>query len=258
MTDSLTSPKPSSRTTLKDLFAFLLFPRQGVERLAASGKPAWLMPMLVLTALTLLQVTVSGYMRAHAAAQGQSALPAAAQWWTPEMQAKYMLGFQSSQEKAFVYILPAVGALTGLWLSWIILSGLFHLTSTLFGGRGSMGSAQNVVAWAGLPFALRDLLRVIFMVITRHAIVSTGLSGFVTGTTSGALFLAQMLAAVDLFFIWRALLLILGFRVVDNLPARKAVAGVLIVLLLALLVQAGLGTLIANLTGKMMISSPLL
>ena len=66
-----------------------------------------------------------------------------------------------------------------------------------------MRSALNVVAWAGLVFALRDVLRVIFMLIAGHAIASPGLSAF-----SGNLFVSKLLANVDLFLAWHIFLLV--------------------------------------------------
>lgn len=243
-----TSFAPARRFEFKSLFAFLLHPHQGVERLAGGEKSAWMMPMLVLSILFLLRTIVSGYLQAHAAALGQPSLPADWQYWTPVMQNNYMQAIQATQGPVFVYIIPAVTGLVRLWLGWFIVGGLLHLASTLLGGRGSMRSVLNLVAWACLPFALRDLLRVVFMLIAQHPIASPGLSGF-----AGVLFLSKMLASVDVFFIWFAILLGLGLCVTDSLPAGKAAAGVAIVLLLVLLVQGGLGTLGATLGGMMII-----
>lgn len=223
--------------------------------MAGQEKPSWLTPMLVLSVMLLLRVLVTGFLRARAAAMGEVTLPPDWEWWTPDMQNNYMQAIQATQGPAFLYIIPSITGLAGLWLGWSILSGLFHLASTLLGGRGKMASALNVVAWASLPFALRDLLRVVFMLIAGHPIASAGLSGFVTGTEGGALFLANLLEQVDLFLVWRAVLLILGFKRLDGLPAGKAAAAVLVVLSLALAAQAGLGALGANL-GGMMITRP--
>lgn len=102
-----------------------------------------------------------------------------------------------------------------------------------------MQSALNVVAWASLPFAVRDLLRIVFMLSARHAIVSPGLSGF----SSGSAFVSQLLTRADIFLIWNVILLIIGFAIADGLSRGKAVTGVLVVILLVLLAQAGLGAL---------------
>jgi len=244
-------PTPNTRRfDLKQILAFLIHPRQGVERLAVEQKPAWLVPMLVLSILLLLRTIVSGYLQARASAMGQAALPADWQWWTPDMQNNYMQAIQATQGPVFVYIIPGVTGLAKLWLGWLIVGGLLHLASTLLGGRGSMISVLNLAAWASLPFALRDLLRVVFMLIAQHPIGSPGLSGF-----GGGLFLSKVLASVDVFLVWFAILLVMGLRETDTLPGGRATAGVVIVLILVLLVQGGLGTLSANL-GGMMITRP--
>jgi hypothetical protein len=123
---------------------------------------------------------------------------------------------------------------------------MLHLVSTLLGGRGRMTSALNVVAFASLPFAVRDLLRVLYSLIAGHGVVSPGLSGF-----ASAAFLSQLLGNLDLFLIWHAILLVFGIRAVDTLPLKKAAIGVVLLLLVILLVQSGLGALTANLGGMM-------
>ena len=249
MTDSTSADAPR-RFDLKQVFAFLIHPRQGVERLAAEEKPSWLTPMVVSSVTLLLYIVVSGFLRGRAAALGQVQLPADWMYWTPDMQNNYMQATQATQGPVFLYVIPAVAGLVRIWLSWLIVGGLLHLLSTLFGGRGKMSSALNVVAWAGLAYAVRDLLRVIFMLIAGHAIVNSGLSAF-----AAAPFLNHLLANLDVFFIWYAILMGMGLSATDNLPRGKAAVGVAIVLLLMLLGQAGLGTLTSNFSG-MIISRP--
>jgi hypothetical protein len=251
MTDTSIPISPNAqRFNFKRLFALLFHPGQGMTLLAAEEKPAWLMPMLVVSILLLVRTIVSGYFQAHAAALGQVSLPADWQYWSPDMQNNYMQAQQATQGPAFVYVIPATLGLLKFWLGWLIVAGLSHLSSTLFGGRGKMGSALNVVAWACLPFAIRDILRVIFMLIVKHPIASPGLSGLVSVP-----FLSKLLSSVDIFFLWFAILLVLGIRKADNLTAGKAAAGVAIVLVVVLLAQAGLATLTSKL-GGMIITRP--
>ena len=228
----------------------MIHPRQGVQRLAVEEKPTWQMPMLLVNLLFLLRTIVTGFLQMRVSNLGQAALPADWQWWTPDMQSNYMQAIQATQGPVFLYIIPAVTGLARIWLGWLILGGLLHLASTLLGGRGSMRSVLSLTGWAMLPFALRDLLRIVYMLIVQHPIASPGLSGF-----GGLLFLSKVLAGVDLFIIWFAILLGMGLRVMDNLPVGKAIAVVVIVLLLVLLVQGGLGTLSTSL-GGMMITRP--
>jgi hypothetical protein len=238
-------PKPSSRFNFARILEVLLQPQRAFAEIAGESTSTWLTPMLALSISAFLSVLVSGYLTSRAAMMGEMTLPRDWQYWTPDMQSNYMQAQQSMQGTVFVYVIPLVLGLIGLWLGWLILSGLLHLGSTLLGGRGSMQSALNIVGWGSLPFMLRDLLRVIFMLLAGHAIVSPGLSGF----SGSVAFITQILSRVDVFFIWSIVLLIIGFGAADGLPRNKAIIGVAVVLLLMLLMQSGLGMLSAKMSG---------
>jgi hypothetical protein len=222
-----------------------LRPRREFQEMASESRATWMTPMLLLSMTAILVVVVAGYLKSRAAMMGEIPLPPDWQFWTPEMQNNYMQAQQATQGPVFNYVMPMVGSLTGLWVGWLLLAGLLHFGSTLLGGRGSMQGALNIVAWASLPFAVRNILRVIFMLATGHAIVSPGLSGFLP--TPG--FLAQLMTRLDIFLVWQVILLIIGFALTDGLPRAKAVTGVLVVVLLVLFAQAGLGSLTASFGG---------
>ena len=170
--------KPVRRFDLSRLLSLFTRPAAVFREMTSEARATWLTPMLVLTVTAILVVVVAGYLKTQAAMMGEIELPQDWQYWSPDMQQNYMQAQQATQGATFMYIIPLVGALTTLWLGWVLVAGLLHLGSTLLGGRGSMQSALNVVAWASLPFALRDILRVIFMLATKHAISSPALSGF--------------------------------------------------------------------------------
>ena len=246
MTDITLETKSVRRFDLSRLLSLITRPRAVFSEMTSEARATWLTPMLVLTVTAILVVVVAGYLKTQAAMMGEIELPPDWQYWSPDMQQNYMQAQQATQGATFMYIIPLVGALTTLWLGWILVAGLLHLGSTLLGGRGSMQSALNVVAWASLPFALRDLLRVVYMLVTKHSIASAGLSGF----AASAGFLSQLLAHVDLFWIWYLVLLVIGFAIADGLPRNKAFVGVIVVLLLVLAAQAGLGSLTSSLGGQ--------
>jgi hypothetical protein len=246
MTDIPLEKQPARRFDFPRLLSVLIRPRRVFSELASEARPSWLTPILVLTVTALLLVLVSGYIKTRAAMMGEVTVPPDWQWWTPEMQNNYMQAQQATQGKTFVYIIPLVGAWTGLWLGWVLIAGLLHLGSTLLGGRGSMQGALNVAAWASLPFAIRDVFRVVYMLAAGHAIASPGLSGFATS----AGFLPQLLSRLDLFVIWYVILLMIGIAIFDGLSRGKAVVDVLVIILLVLLAQAGLATLVSNMGGQ--------
>jgi hypothetical protein len=242
MTDITIDKQPARSSDFTRLLSVLRRPGDSFTELVREARSSWLTPMLVLSLTTTLVVIVSGYLRTQAATVGDLPLPPDWQYWSPEAQNDFMQAQQATQGTTFVYILPLVGALSAVWVGWVLVAGLLHLGSTLLGGRGSMQNALNVVAWASLPFALRDILRMIFMLAAGHAIVSPGLSGFVPNPG----FLSQVLARVDLFWLWHVILLVIGLSIADGLPRNKAIVGVAAVLLLVLAAQAGAGSLISN------------
>lgn len=251
MTEITTNPPPKKRFDFSKVMALFLHPRQVFEAIAAGNRPTWHTPILVLSVTALLFVLVGGYFDARAAQMGVSTLPPDFEYWTPDMQQDYYSAQQAMSGPTFLYVIPMFGVLITLWLGWLVLGGLMHLASTLLGGRGSMSGALHIAAWASLPFALRDLLRVVFMLVTQRSIVSPGLSGF----AADAGFLSQLLSHVDVFLIWQVLLLMMGFFLADNLSKNKAIFGVLIVLILILLAWSGLGMLGSGL-GATAIQSP--
>jgi hypothetical protein len=245
MAESNIEAPPVRRLDFSNIAGVLLRPGRGLEPVAKAERPLWNLPMLVLSVTTVLAIVASGYFRARAAMMGTGSLPQDFQYWSPEMQQNYYQAQQAMQGPVFLYVIPLVGALVSLWLGWLILGGLLHLASTLLGGRGSMGSALNVAGYAMLPFAVRDVLRIIFMLISQHAITSPGLSGF----TTNAGFWAQLLSHADVFLLWQMLLLIMGMQAADDLRRDRAVIAVAGVVLVMVLVQSGLGSLSMSLGG---------
>jgi hypothetical protein len=243
--EDVISSSPVRRFDLPRVFAILIRPRTAIAEIVSQARATWSTPMLVLTATTILAVMVAGYLKTRAAMMGEVQLPPDWQWLTPEMQENFMRAQQAQQGPAFMYAIPLVGALTNLWLGWLVFAGLLHLGSTLLGGRGSMQGALNLVAWASIPFAVRDILRVVFMLVKGQTIVSSGLSGFAASTG----FVAQLLARLDIFMVWYFILLVIGIALADGLPRGNAVAAVFAVVLIALLAQAGLGALTSNVSG---------
>lgn len=237
--------KPPKNLQFSRILEVLFQPKRTLGVIAEDASASWGMPMLALSISAALSVIVSGYLNARAAMLGEMPLPRDWEWWTPDMQNNYMQAQQSMQGPVFTYIIPLVGALLGLWLGWLILGGLLHLGSTVFGGRGSMQSALTMTAWASLPFLVRDVLRIIFMLIAGHSIQSPGLSGFIENSP----FIAQVLSRVDLFFLWCLFLLVVGFGISDSLTRPKAFANVLIVSLLLLAIQAGIGAALSSASG---------
>lgn len=227
-------------------------PRRIFQKISTSPKAIWLTPLLVISILSLANVLIAGRLKNQAAMSGEISYPPDFQYYTPEQQAQYMQAIQSTQGPVFVYVLPAIASLLGVWVGWLILGGILHLITTLLGGRGSTIISMNIVAWGSLPLALRALVQIIYMLATHKLISSPGLSGFSpTGDSGWLLFVGHLLKLIDLYVIWQIALLIIGVRISTALNPIKSTFGVLLAIIIILLLQSGLAygsSLLSNLS----------
>ena len=236
--------------------AIFFTPRRIFQKISSLHVTLWLTPLLILSTLVLINVFVSGRLKSQAAMSGEITYPPDFQYYTPEQQAQYMQAIQSTQGPVFVYVLPAIAALLGVWAGWLILGGILHLVTTLFGGRGSMAVSMNIVAWGSLPFALRALIQIIFMLATKKLISNPGLSGFSpAGDSGGLLFLAQILHLMDIYVIWQVILLAIGIRLTTALSPVKSVVSVILAVVVIILLKSGLAYA-AGLLGNLSITRP--
>lgn len=112
----------------------------------------------------------AGRLKVQASQMGQITYPADYQNYTPEQQAQYMQAIQSTQGPVFIYGFPAIASLLGVWIGWLIPSGILHLVTTLFGGSGSTVISMNIVAWASLPVVVRALIQICYMIESNNPI----------------------------------------------------------------------------------------
>ena len=207
----------------------LFRPRLAFHNISTSTKSIWITPLLVLSFLVLVNALVAGYNKYQASQMGEISYPPDYQYYTPEQQAQYIQAIQSTQGPVFVYVLPAISSLLGVWIGWLILGGILHLVTTLLGGRGSTAMSMNIVAWASIPIALRALIQIIYMLVSKNLIASPGLSGFSpSGDSVLIMYISQVLKLIDIFILWQILLLILGVRISTSLSASKSSVGVIL------------------------------
>ena len=252
MTDFLNpTPEASSPLHLDWVIDVIFRPRVTIPKIISSSRNVWFTPLLILTLVAILSVIVTGPIKKQAAEMGGLQLPDNFQYFSPEQQAQFQQAAQATQGPVFIYVFPALLGTARVWLGWLIVGGLLHLVLTLLGGRGDTGTTMNLVAWAALPLALREIVRVIYMLGSGKLISSAGLSGFAPmADTNFTVYVRNMLAQIDLYLLWHIALLVLGIRTTNGVVKGKAWAGVLVTLFIVLSGQAlfGLvGTLFDNL-----------
>lgn len=251
-------PPAPRRWHFELLWPVLRHPRRALPAVAASAQALWLTPLVLLSALALVQVLVAMPMRQGVAASANVELPPDFQYLTPEQQAQFQASLSASGGPMFTLVFPALAALGRIWFGWLIVAAILHLTMTLFGGRATMGSMLNRAAWAGLPLGVQSLIRIVALLVTRSLITSPGLSGFApAGDGWLAALTGQVLGQIDIFMLWTLVLLVLGLRAQDDPGPSKAWTAALITIVLALLLGA-LPGLVASRLSSMTIVRPFL
>lgn len=217
------------------------------------------MAVLVM-ALAALPVAVSAPIAARnvqeAVRQQLEDRPGAMTVLSPEEQQQ---AIASASNPLVILVMPVLGRLASLWLSWLLWAGGLSILSAMAGGKTSFRQFWPVVIWAWLPFALRGLLQGAFVLATGEPIANPGLSGlvvveqpvsnlFAAPPGPGVLALRSFLSQVDLFLAWNLFLLAAGVMVTARLSRRKAA----LITLGLWLVLTLLGLLPAVISGAML------
>lgn len=193
----------------------LVRPREAFRRIVGERRGVWQAAILLLTVTAVLRVLATGYVQQQTPGMGET-LPPDFEFWSPEQQQQFMQASQLTGGPVFNYVLPALQAVGGVWFGWLVVGGVLHLLLTLLGGRTPTITTMNIVAWARLPFAVRDVVRTV-AALAGDPVTTTGLAGFAPPEAAGgALFLSLLLAFVDIYLIWQIVLIVLGVRTADS------------------------------------------
>lgn len=246
---TLSTPDRPRRFHLDYVLPSLFRPKRAFSHLVEQSSDTWMTPLILLTLAALLSVLIAGPLRREAALNTPPQLPPDFQYYSPEQQAQILQGQQMTSGTTFIYLFPALGALVQVWGGWLATGALLHLATTLLGGRATMRSMMNLVAWAGLPFAIRDVVRGLYMLAGDRLIAASGLSGLVAaeGGTLVSVW-AALLAIVDLYLVWHILLLVMAVRSGTDPGPRKAWGSVLLTQVVILALQVGPSVLVSRLS----------
>lgn len=225
--------------------AIFIHPRRTLGQVIQQGYAVWFTPLVILTALALVLVRVSGI--PHRIATQITDLPPDYEYYSPEQQAQFQQALAARSSRMMIYGLPAMGETAGIWLGWLLTGSTLLLALSISGSSSKeMGSILNLTAWSMMPLALRYLVRSGDVAVTQNLISSPGLAGFAPAGGGGAAFLAGLLGQIDFFYIWHVILLGIGAVMLSNL-GRKAWIATLAAVLVVMLLSALPGMIMAQL-----------
>ncbi len=136
----------------------------------------------------------------------------------------------------------SLSAVVILGLMWLLMSGLLYFLAMLAGADVTFGVAWAMAPWITLPFVLRSLLEAAWVYVNHALLRYPGLTflistGNLATDTRNPLF--PVLAQIDPFGIWYAILVYAALRGGFNLQRRTAV----LLTLVYLAIMLGVSTL---------------
>ncbi len=217
-------------------------PRHLLKQVSERTHGVWLAAILMLTITGLIHVVVAGAIR-QAASGAELNLPPDFEYYSPDQQSQFMQAAQVTTGPVFVYVFPAILVVLKVWINWLVMGGLIHLALTLLGGRGNATRTMNIVAWGSLPFALRDVVRILAMLVSQRLIASPGISGFIGAEATGfSLLLKHFLTQIDIYLFWSVILIVIGVRADDSgLSAGRTWLSISLVVLIVLIAWTLIG-----------------
>ena len=260
LNDAVNGPEPT-RNTVKTVPAFnpawlytlVIKPRATLAVILENNRPAWLIPLVLLTLLAVLEALVFSHLRMTEMANRIRDLDFM-QTMSPEEQAFQFRLIGPPVRPLYVYVTPLLYTAGRLWIAWFLLGLAMNLILTSTGAKSSLAKTQNLIAWTFLPLGVRYLVQTASMLLSQTVITSRGLSSLLVidpaiQHTQQTYYLTSLwqslLGSVDIFFLWAAALLALGVVIGFQLPERgKAVAFGLLASLVALLLMALSGFLV--------------
>ncbi len=235
MTEDVHLPQPRYNF-FRLLWGMVRRPRSTLEYLRETGGKSWMIMALLSVLTAVLLVVVIAPISAQIAletfqAQIESQPGIAAQGLDTETEERIS---QFTSNPMITVVMPSVAGLASMFLGWLIWAGALHLLSVMVGGDSHFGMMWRAVVWSSIPFALRNLLQMIYVQSTGELIANPGLSGLVSQERSvsemiaappsaGWLALQTLLAQIDLFTIWNLVLLVMSVMVMSRLARRKAI-----------------------------------
>ena len=119
--------------------------------------------------------------------------------------------------------------------------------NTFMGGSAKYGQLLYVTAWAYMISILENIVKIPLMLSKWSLEVYTGLG--VLGIGEKGSFINSLLAGVDIFAIWRIILIAIGMGIIYNKKTQPYAVGMLIAWFVLKIIGAGLNSFLGGITG---------
>lgn len=193
--------------------------------------PLWLAPVLIIMIALIIVTAVSAPFMSELSRQQAEQQMEAQMASVPEDQAEQVRrSLDTFTSPLFLAATGVALAVLGLILTWLFRGAVLFFASYLLGTENRYLQMFTLVLWTWLPFALRDLVKAVYVLLNGELVLHQGLSFLVASseqTQNAGNLLYGVLGQIDVFLIWHLLLVGIGIAVsTRSTTAKTAVATV--------------------------------
>lgn len=244
--EKLKKEKKSSKGHFKWLFQMFYKPRATLSKVMAEDVPNKLTPLLFICIMVVIAVLIAAPIKTQQLQSGAT-LPDDFQWWSEDQQQQYLDAQANQSSPIFMILFPSLFGILGYLVFSMLMASILYLALTLAGSRASRMKIGNLVAWAMVPFGLRELVKFFVVGGSRSLVENPGLSNLVDAEAKGfSAYLRGILGNIDIYWVFFLALLIIGSLLLSGLKKNKAIITTIIAVLIMLLLQ-GIPNLLSSL-----------
>lgn len=233
---------------MKWLFQMFYKPRATLAKVGAEDVSNKLAPLLFISILVVLAVLIAAPVKTQQLQMGAT-IPDDFQWWSEQQQQQYLEAQANQASPIFMILFPALSGILGYLVFSLLMASILYLTLTLAGSRAPRLKLGNLVAWAMIPFGIRELVKFFVVGSSKKLVENPGLSNLIDADAEGfSALLRGILGNIDLFWLLFLVFLILGSIQISGLKKSKAIVTTIIAVLIMLLLQ-GIPSLVSSLLG---------
>ncbi len=187
--------------------------------------PLWLAPVLIILVATIIVTVVSAPLLSELSRQQAEEQMQAQMASIPEEQAEQVRSTMDTfTSPLFVGAMGIAFTVLGLILTWLFRGALLFFIGYLLGTDNRYIQMVTLVLWAWLPFALRDLVQAIYVLLNGQLAINKGLSFLVASgdqAQNAGNLLYGFLGQIDIFLVWHLLLVGIGIAVSTRSTTTK-------------------------------------
>lgn len=223
-------------------------PRATLTKVGAEDVSNKRTPLLFISIMVILAVLIAAPVKTQQLQMGAT-LPDDFQWWSEQQQQEYLDAQQNKSSPVFMIVFPAATGILGYLVFSLLMASILYLSLTLAGSRAPRMKVGNVVAWAMVPFGIRELVKFFVVGSSKQLVENPGLSNLVDAEAKGfSAFLRGVLGSIDLYWLVFVIFLVIGAILISGLKKSKALVTTIVAVLIMLLLQ-GVPNLVTSLLG---------